>query len=105
MRGIEVSHPCGPVMDGDPEEVWACLPENVDHPYRVAIIEALLWIGEPLSAIGVVDVLDGYMSMWNAVAHLEALERLGVVERAPGAGVAQAGEDRFDIPCRLVRKG
>jgi len=105
MRGIDASHPGGPLMSGDPEAVWAGLPGNVDHPYRVAIIEALLWIGEPLSAIGVVDVLDGYMSMWSAVAHLEALERLGVVERAPGTVVAQAGEDRFDIPYRLVGKG
>ncbi len=92
-------------MGGDSGEVRAGPPENVDHPYRVAIIEALLWVAEPLSAIGVVDVLDGYMSMWSAVAHLEALERLGVVERAPGAGVAQAGEDRFDIRYRLLGRG
>jgi len=105
MRGVDASRPGGPVMGDDSEAVWAGLPENVDHPYRVAIIEALLWICEPLSAVGVVDVLDGYMSMWNAVAHLEALGRLGVVEPVAGTGTMQAGEERFDMAYRLVPRG
>lgn len=92
-------------MTADFEELWRGLPAKVDHPYRVAIIEALRWIGEPLSAIGVVDALDGYMSMWNAAFHLEALERLGVVERVAGAGEPQAHEERFDVSFRLARRG
>jgi len=102
MLGIDASCPGGSLMGGDFESVWAGLPENVDHPYRVAIIEALWRTGEPLSAIGVVDVLDGYMSMWNAAAHLKALEQLGVIEPLSGDRAAHVREDRFDVRYRLV---
>ena len=92
----------GTSMNTEHESAWADLPAKVAHPFRVAIIEALLWIAEPLSAIGVVDVLDGYMSMWSAAAHLEALERLGVVEPMPGERAVESGEDRIDLLYRLV---
>ena len=35
---------------GEPAFDWAALVPYVIHPVRVAIIEALRWIGEPLSA-------------------------------------------------------
>ena len=92
-------------MNHDIAEVWSRMPAKVDHPYSVAIVEALWWIAEPLSAIVLVDVFDGYMSMWDAAAHLHALERLGVVEPVPHAELPQAGEDRFDMPYRLIRQG
>ncbi|HEX6687233.1 MAG TPA: hypothetical protein VF085_01045 [Solirubrobacterales bacterium] len=40
------------------EKFWAALPEKTLHPLRVPILEAFRWIGEPLSAVGIVDVLD-----------------------------------------------
>lgn len=87
------------------DNLWADLPENVDHPYRVAIIEAFRWIGEPLSAVQVVDVVDGCMSMWNAVAHMEALERLGVVEAALGERGTTGHGESFDMSYRLIDLG
>lgn len=92
----------GAAMSNDREEFWSTLPEKVLHPVRVPIIEALWWIGEPLSAIGLVDVLDGFLSMWEAVYHLRVLEALDVVE--PSSVDAESGasaEDRFDLPYRL----
>jgi hypothetical protein len=89
-------------MSGDWEEFWSALPEKVLHPLRVPIIEALWWIGEPLSAIEVVDVLDGALSMWDAAHHLRVLDALEVVEPAPADSDSSASRnDVFYAPYRL----
>jgi Helix-turn-helix domain len=89
-------------VTGDYERFWSTAPEKVDHPYRVPIVEALLWIGEPLSAIELVDVLDGYLTMWDATYHLHALEGLDVVEPiSPDASREPKRDDGFDVPYRL----
>jgi hypothetical protein len=80
------------------EEFWSTLPEKVQHPVRVPIIEALWWIGEPLSAITLVDVLDGFLSMWEAAHHLRALEALDVVEPLDSS---PSRNDLLDLPYRL----
>lgn len=85
------------------EKFWSALPEKVLHPVRVPIIDALWWIGEPLSAIAVVDVLDGFLSMWDAAHHLRVLDALGVVEPAPIDGdIGTSRNDFFDVPYRLT---
>jgi hypothetical protein len=89
-------------MSNDWEEFWATLPQKVPHPVRVPIIEALWWIGEPLSAIALVDVLDGFLSMWEAAYHLRVLDVLKVVEPSSvDTDSGASGEDRFDLPYRL----
>jgi transcriptional regulator with XRE-family HTH domain len=60
-------------------------------------VEALWRTGEPLSAIALVDLFDGRMSMWEAAYHLRALEELNVVE--PFGGASRA--DLLDLPDRL----
>ena len=87
-------------MSGGAEECWSTLPEKVLHSARVPIIEALWWIGEPLSAIALVDVLDGYLSMWELAYHLRVLDALNVVERSSIDNGA-SGEDRFYVSYRL----
>jgi hypothetical protein len=52
----------GDAMSEGCERFWSTLPKKVLHPVRVPIVEALWWIGEPLSAIALVDVLDGFAS-------------------------------------------
>jgi hypothetical protein len=99
MQGPDDS---GADMSGDREEFWSTLPETVLHPVRVPIIEALWWIGEPLSAIGLVDVLDGFLSMWEAAHHLRVLDALGVAEPSSvDAESGTSGDDVFDVPYRL----
>lgn len=89
-------------MNSDCEEFWATLPEKVPHPARVPLIEALWWIGEPLSAIVLVDVLDGFLSMWEAAHHLRVLDALDVVEPSSVETDSGApGKDLFDLPYRL----
>jgi len=89
-------------MSSNDEEFWSNLPEKVLHPVRVPIIEALWRIGEPLSAVALVDVLDGFLSVWETAHHLRVLERLDVVEPSPvdaDSGASRTGA--FDVPYRL----
>lgn len=97
----KASDPKGDAGDGY-EEFWSTLPEKVQHPVRVPIVEALWWIGEPLSAIGLVDLFDGDVSMWEAGHHLRALEELDVVE-ALDSGASRS--DLLDLPYRLKDRG
>lgn len=89
-------------MSGDYQDFWSALPAKAVHPRRVPMLEAFRWIGEPLTAIDTVDVLDGELDMGEAAHHLAVLEELGVLEarpvkRRPG----QRRNDGFDVPYRL----
>lgn len=84
-------------------EFWSTLPEKVQHPVRVPIIEALWRIGEPLSAIALVDVLDGFLNMWEAAHHLRVLDALEVAEPSlVDADSATSRNDGFNVPYRLI---
>ena len=85
-------------MSWNYDEFWALIPERAFHPHRVPILEAFRCIGEPLSPVMVVDVLEGEVTMWEAVAHLDALVRLGVVRRGRRDPQAPSlREGRFDL--------
>lgn len=89
-------------MSSDYEDFWSTLPEKVRHPVREPIIEALWRIGEPLSAIALVDVLDGFLSMWEAAHHLRVLDALDVAEPSPvDTDRGASRNDLFDVPYRL----
>jgi hypothetical protein len=93
----KASGPKGDAGDGY-EEFWSTLPEKVQYPVRVPIIEAFWWIGEPLSAIALVDSFDGLLSMWEAAHHLRVLEELDVVEPLNRSA---SRSDLHDFPYRL----
>lgn len=80
----------GGVMGVNTEEFWSSVPEKALHPVREPILEAMWRVNKPVSAIDLVDVSDGLLTMWEALHHLQALEEIGVVEptsaRAPGQG-------------------
>lgn len=91
--------------DAADAEFWSAIPEQVLHPTRVPVVEALRWIGEPLSAIALVEVLDGFLTMWEAAHHLRVLAALDVVERSPfdaHSGVSR--DDLFDVQYRLKER-
>jgi hypothetical protein len=86
-----------------PDDFWDAL--GGDHaldPNLVGILEALRWIGEPLSAVGVVDLLDGQVTMWEAAHHLGSLEALGVLKARPDAQDTFARHDAFALPYGLT---
>lgn len=92
-------------MSDDYETFWATVPEKALHPVRMPMLEALWRIGESLSAIELVDVLDGFLSMWEAAHHLRVLEALNVLEpdpTDPGRGAPR--HDLFDVPYRASRR-
>jgi hypothetical protein len=89
------------VMSGNREEFWSTVPKKALHPVRVPMLEALWWIGEPLSAIELVDVFDGLFTMWEAAHHLQVIETLGVVEpTSPGQLDNRLMRD-LEVPYRL----
>lgn len=89
-------------MSDEYKAFWASVPEKADHPSRVPILEAFRWIGEPLSAIGLVDLFDGQnFTMWEAAHHLRALDALDVVEAHPARRNPLSRRDVFDLPYRL----
>jgi len=92
------------VVGDDFERFWAALPPKAEHPWRVPMLESFRWIGEPLSALDTVDLLEGELDMWEAAHHLGALEALGVLERMPSKPRRrQKRDDGFDIEYRLKR--
>jgi hypothetical protein len=83
-------------------DFWSALPDKALHPLRVPILEALRWIGEPLSPIALVDVLDGEITMWDAAYHLRVLSGLDVAEPSPVDTDSRVSrDDLFDVPYRL----
>lgn len=87
-------------MTREGDDFWAAPLDHLD-PIQVPMLEALWRIGKPLSAIDMVDVLDGYLSMWEAAGHLEALRALGIVEPTP-VNRSDKEASAFDVPYRLM---
>jgi len=62
---------------------WEPFLPHLVHPIKVAIVEALLWIGQPLSAVQFGRVLrgvdDGFCES-NVRYHVRHLVELGVLE-------------------------
>jgi hypothetical protein len=93
-------------VSGDYEDFWSSVPEKAEHPRRIPILEAFRWIAEPLSAVGLVDVLDGDITMWEAAHHLGSLEALDVVKPCPADKDPLARRDAFDLPyCLTAMQG
>lgn len=94
------STPCRPpeVRQIEPSHVWECLVPHLVHPVKLAIIEALLAVGEPLSPQEITAMLQDaglYLSMiWY---HLRRLEEAGIVEAVNDRGTGRS-EQFFFFP-------
>ncbi|HEY7455878.1 MAG TPA: hypothetical protein VH703_01275 [Solirubrobacterales bacterium] len=87
------------------EDIWDAVPDVALHPVRVAVIEAFRWTEEPLSAIGLVDVLDGFVCTSEAAYHLRCLEALDVIEAAPLPVDRPLKREAIEAPYRLKARG
>lgn len=67
-------------VGGEQTFQWDALVSRVVHPLKVAIIEALLWIGEPLSAKELDEVLDREWGLSLVAYHLRQLTKLEAIE-------------------------
>lgn len=58
---------------------WGVMGARLIHPAQVAIIEAMRWIGLPLSASDLIDILDDDELGRRLEHHLRRLVKLGAV--------------------------
>jgi hypothetical protein len=66
---------------------WEAFVPRLVHPAKVALVEILLWIGEPLSAPQLGKVTRGAGKGFNEVNiryHVKELVKVGVLEAVPG---------------------
>jgi DNA-binding transcriptional ArsR family regulator len=59
---------------------WEALIPLLVHPVKVSIIEAMTWIGEPLSATDLDRILQGGVGVSLISYHLRKLAELEVIE-------------------------
>jgi hypothetical protein len=69
---------------------WEELVPLLIHPLRVAIIEALRRIGEPLSTADLEEILDGDYALSVIAYHLGTLVKVDAIEviDRPGTGAS-----------------
>ena len=60
---------------------WAALVPLLVHPVKVEIIEAMTWIGLPLSATDLDRVMRGQVGVSLLSYHLRKLAEVGAIER------------------------
>jgi DNA-binding transcriptional ArsR family regulator len=68
-------------MSGGEALDWGALVSRLVYPTKVWIIEALRWIGEPLSASELEKIFGGSLSVSAISYHVTTLAKLGVLER------------------------
>lgn len=74
------SHP-RPAGESKPVDwSWDGLVPHLIHPTKVKVIEAMLWIGRPLSAADLEKVFDGDPGLGVISYHLKRLARPGILE-------------------------
>ncbi|HEX6153471.1 MAG TPA: hypothetical protein VFZ19_08120 [Solirubrobacterales bacterium] len=60
---------------------WEALVPLLVHPAKVEIIEAMGWIGEPLSATDLDRILSGQLGVSLVSYHLRKLAELKAIEK------------------------
>ncbi len=83
----------------DAAEVWGTLVPHVVHPAKVAAIEAMLWIEQPLSCVQLVRLFDRddlYLSLVSY--HVGQLVEFGVLRRSGSRQRRGATETFYYFP-------
>ncbi len=72
-----------PRSAGEPKPVewsWEALVPHLIHPTKVQVIEAMLWIGRPMSAVDLERVFNGSPRLGVISYHLKRLAGPGILE-------------------------
>lgn len=79
---------------------WAALVPRIVHPLKVAIVEALLYLGQPLSASQLRDLFMEPSCHYLSIVsyHARELEKAGVIEEAGSRQVRGATETFYFFP-------
>lgn len=83
---------------GERQFDWLLLVPRIIHPLKVAIIEALLWVDQPLSASDLAKVFDREFSLGLVSYHLKELEKVEVAEVVRHRHVRGAKEKFYFFP-------
>lgn len=88
------------IEGGEPSFDWAMLVPHVVHPLKVAIVEALLYMEQPLSPSQLAKLFDGteegYVS--RASYHVGELAKSGAIEQVGTRQVRGATQRFYDFP-------
>jgi DNA-binding transcriptional regulator GbsR (MarR family) len=76
------------------------LVSQLVHPIKVAIVEALIWIDEPLSPKELDQVFDGQFGVSLVSYHMRKLADLGVVEKVHQQAVRGALQTFYGLNSR-----
>lgn len=79
---------------------WAALVPRVMHPMRVTIVEALRWIGQPLSPSELSRIFDGEFSVSFVSYHVRELAKVGALGKARTRQVRGAQETFYFFPAK-----
>lgn len=91
----------GKPADGDgPPFDWATLVPFCVHPLRVTIIEALVWIGKPLSATDIKKILDNGTTVGLVSYHVKELAKVGAIKKVRSRQVRGAVETYYKLTPR-----
>jgi hypothetical protein len=70
-----------PLNSDQPTFDWAALVPQVVHPEKVAIIEAMLNVGLPMSALDLHRILGDEHGLSHTSYHVRSLAKAGVLEK------------------------
>lgn len=92
--------PGGAANGNEPAFDWAALVPRIVHPARVAIIEALFYIGQPLSATELRDLFDEPECYYLSIVsyHLGKLVGYGALDETGSRQVRGATETYYFFP-------
>lgn len=80
---------------GEPFD-WSSLVPRLVHPLKVSIVEALQWIGEPLSATDLAKLFDDdAVSLSHVSYHLVSLAKTGALTKVRQRQVRGTTESFF----------
>lgn len=90
------------MREGDePSFGWDALVSHIVHPLKVAIVEALLWLDQPLSASDLTKVIDDEKFGISHVSyHVTKLAKAGALRKVRQRQVRGAIEKFYFFPTR-----
>lgn len=88
-----------------PEFNWDALVPLIVHPVKVAILEALLWVGKPLSATDLTKLFHDNKGHYLAIVsyHAVNLGKVKAIKVTRKRKVRGATEKFYSIPSKMLR--
>jgi hypothetical protein len=77
---------------------WETLVPRLVHPTKVAIVEAVAWIGQPLSAVDLREVFDERLDLSSISYHVVQLAKVGALVKVSERQVRGAVKKSYFFP-------